>query len=228
MMLLHPETLSGAQAEQRIAQPGLMMLDITAKWCGPCQRLAATLPKFASETAGRMAVCAIDADENRAFVSRWEIQSYPHVMFVRDGVVLRRVEGFAGYAALRGAVDAFLLETTGAGIGERTHEAAFRDAAAAAETAYTLVTTPAAEALGQRLEPVWPAYQATMADLARQREAGELSADAYALECAEANKRIRDLAGPELEAQRTVEAIALKVFRDAMAVACREFASETV
>lgn len=74
----------------------LVVLDFSAKWCGPCKRLYPLYEKFASEfpTDRRdVAFCHIDVDEMEAFAQINKITSLPTMMFVKGDTV---VETFVG------------------------------------------------------------------------------------------------------------------------------------
>jgi thioredoxin 1 len=224
MQLRQPEVLNSFHFESHVlGAHGSVMIDVAAAWCLPCQLLGACLPKLASEWHGRLVVYTLDADANVALRERWKIKSYPHVLLFHGGELRRRVTGFTGYAPLRCEIESFLTEVTGEAPPTCEDEEAFRVAAAAAEKSFWDATTPTAEAVGSVLEPYWDAHQAAMAELDRQCAEGVITAADRASRAATANRRLTDLAAPQLIAQRQAVAVGLAAYTEAMATGTSAF-----
>lgn len=62
-----------------------VLVDFTATWCGPCQRLAPIVEKLADEFVGRVKVGKLDIDENRDLATKYGIRSVPTVFVFENG-----------------------------------------------------------------------------------------------------------------------------------------------
>jgi thioredoxin len=62
-----------------------VLVDFTATWCGPCQRLAPIVEDLAVEYKGKVKVGKVDIDEAQEIAGRYGIMSVPTVMTFRDG-----------------------------------------------------------------------------------------------------------------------------------------------
>jgi thioredoxin 1 len=62
-----------------------VLVDFTATWCGPCQRLAPIVEKLADEFAGKVKVGKLDIDENRDLATKYGIRSVPTVFVFENG-----------------------------------------------------------------------------------------------------------------------------------------------
>ena len=58
------------------------IVDFTATWCGPCQRIAPILEELAKEYEGEIVIYKVDVDENKPLAKSFEVSSIPAVMFI--------------------------------------------------------------------------------------------------------------------------------------------------
>ncbi len=72
---------------------GAVLVDFSATWCGPCQRLKPTIHELAEEFRGRVKVVMIDIDESPNTARRFGANSIPMLMMVKNG---RSVETHVG------------------------------------------------------------------------------------------------------------------------------------
>lgn len=81
--------ISGKEFEQKAVQAeGLVLVDFTAKWCGPCQRLAPELEAAATELAGQVTVLKVDVDEAPEVAMRYGVQGIPNLTLLKGGNVV--------------------------------------------------------------------------------------------------------------------------------------------
>jgi thioredoxin 1 len=79
--------------EALVANPGLLMLDFWAPWCGPCRAIAPVLEELAEASEGRVTLMKVNIDEQPGLAARYGIRSIPTILFVKDSVVVDRVVG---------------------------------------------------------------------------------------------------------------------------------------
>jgi thioredoxin 1 len=80
--------------------PGVVLVDFTAAWCGPCKRLAPIVQELADELSGRVTVGKLDVDEAQATAQRFGIRSVPTVMVFKDGTSVGQQVGLTSKAKL--------------------------------------------------------------------------------------------------------------------------------
>lgn len=76
-----------------LAAEGLVLVEFTADWCGPCRQLAPVLDQIATEQADRLKVVQIDADTNPEAVSRYAVLSMPTMILFRSGEPVKSLVG---------------------------------------------------------------------------------------------------------------------------------------
>jgi len=90
---------------------GLVMVDFTAAWCGPCRILAPILEELAADFAPELSVVALDVDENPGTAARFGVRSMPTLLFFRNGDVVDRSVGAVPRAMLQPRIEALLAES---------------------------------------------------------------------------------------------------------------------
>lgn len=58
------------------------IVDFTATWCGPCQKIAPILEELAKEYDGEIVIYKVDVDQNKPLAKSFEVSSIPAVMFI--------------------------------------------------------------------------------------------------------------------------------------------------
>jgi thioredoxin 2 len=78
-----------------------VLVDIWAPWCGPCRMVSPALEQLATEKAGSLKLVKVNADTSPSVSRRFEVQSIPTLLIVRDGKVLTRQIGAVPVDRLR-------------------------------------------------------------------------------------------------------------------------------
>jgi len=73
-----------ADFDKAIAEDKLTVVDFTASWCGPCQRIAPVFAKLAEELPDIQFV-KVDVDENEETAAACGIQAMPTFQFYKKG-----------------------------------------------------------------------------------------------------------------------------------------------
>ncbi len=63
-----------------------VLVDFSAKWCGPCKQLEPRLEELARETPGAKIV-KVDIDESPEIAARYQIRKLPSLRVFREGTV---------------------------------------------------------------------------------------------------------------------------------------------
>ena len=71
----------------------VVVVDLWAPWCGPCQTLGPIIERVVDETGGQVVLAKVDIDQNPGIQQAFRVQSIPAVFAMKDGQV---VDGFMG------------------------------------------------------------------------------------------------------------------------------------
>ena len=87
---------------------GLVLVDYSADWCGPCKMIAPVLDEIADSYDGRVLIAKIDVDANREIAEKQGIRGVPTLMLFRDGKVADTKVGALSKSQLSAFIDANL------------------------------------------------------------------------------------------------------------------------
>lgn len=87
---------------------GVVVIDFTATWCGPCKLIAPLMDKLAEEYEGQAKVAKVDLDQNKSLAKRLGIRSIPAVMIYKDGTLMETIVGVTPYETFSTSVTKLL------------------------------------------------------------------------------------------------------------------------
>lgn len=99
-----------------VMEPGLKYLgdkpaivDFTAKWCGPCQRISPILDELSKEYEGEIVIYKVDIDKCQQLAQAFGVSSIPAILYIPlDGEPSMTV-GSRDKARFKNEIDTILL-----------------------------------------------------------------------------------------------------------------------
>ena len=72
-----------------------VLVEFSAKWCGPCRALGKVLPAIADKYADRVKVVAVDLDDCPRTTTAFKVEAVPTLVLFKAGRPVGVEEGFA-------------------------------------------------------------------------------------------------------------------------------------
>lgn len=83
-----------------LKNPGLVLVDFWAEWCGPCKMLAPIIEEIAHEKEGSLKVVKVNVDEHQEAPSQYGVRSIPTLMLFKAGQLIDSKTGVQPKSAL--------------------------------------------------------------------------------------------------------------------------------
>lgn len=77
-----------------------VLVDFSATWCGPCQRLSPIVEKFATENAGKIKVCKVDVDDAPVATAKMGVRGVPALHLFKAGLSVGNKVGLISLAEM--------------------------------------------------------------------------------------------------------------------------------
>jgi len=87
------------------ADPGVVLVDFTAAWCGPCKQLKPILRDLATQYRGHVKVVTLDVEASPLVTQALRVVSMPTMVILRGGREVGRLVGLRPARYLAGALD---------------------------------------------------------------------------------------------------------------------------
>ncbi len=83
-----PINLTDSNFDIEKSKYSLLVVDFWAAWCGPCKMISPIIEQLAEQYSGKIVFGKVNVDENPLISQRFEIQSIPTLMIVKEGQVI--------------------------------------------------------------------------------------------------------------------------------------------
>lgn len=82
-----------------------VIVDFYADWCPPCLKLGPILDRIAETNEGQLKVVKVNVDNEPALAQKFQVSSIPLLVYVNEGEVIGKSEGFQNERQLQHVVD---------------------------------------------------------------------------------------------------------------------------
>lgn len=107
------------ELEKLLEEEGLVVVDFTATWCGPCKLIAPRIDQLATEFADQAKVFKLDIDKDKdkdiyknndkpTLAKKYGVRSIPAVLYFKDGELTETIIGVSPYETFSDAVNKYL------------------------------------------------------------------------------------------------------------------------
>jgi len=86
---------------EEVTKEGLVLVDFSAGWCGPCQMIHELLEQIDNDKSIDVQIVTVDVDENNKLASSLRIMNIPTLMLFKDGELINKHVGYMPLAALK-------------------------------------------------------------------------------------------------------------------------------
>jgi thioredoxin 1 len=80
---------------------GVILVDFSAEWCGPCRMLEPVLDSLATELQGKVVIAQIDVDQAPKVTTSFQITSVPTLILFKQGKEANRIVGLKDLETLK-------------------------------------------------------------------------------------------------------------------------------
>lgn len=86
----------------------LVLVDVFAKWCGPCRTISPIIDELSNEFENNVIISKVDADESRNTVNELGVRSIPAIFLYKNGEIVDRSTGMTSKENLKQMIEKHL------------------------------------------------------------------------------------------------------------------------
>ena len=101
------ELIQEIQSEEEFAnttKSGVVLIDFSAPWCGPCRMQVPILQKLATELGDKVKIVKINVDDLPGIAQKFEVSSIPTLILFKNGTTANRFVGVQQETTLKNAI----------------------------------------------------------------------------------------------------------------------------
>lgn len=87
---------------------GVVIVDMWAPWCFPCQMLGPIIEEIAEENKGKVKVCKLNVDENPQTAQKYQVMSIPMVLLLQNGEVKETLIGVQPKSVYQNIIEKYI------------------------------------------------------------------------------------------------------------------------
>lgn len=91
-----------------LSASGVAVVDFFSTTCGPCKMLSFVLNDVEKVMGDKVNILKIDFDKNKDLTEKYEVKGYPTLIFMKDGVEVKRMQGLQQKPAIIKAIEELL------------------------------------------------------------------------------------------------------------------------
>lgn len=101
-----PSQWSPERLDSLVRAQALVLVDVYASWCAPCQKMAPILDKLTTEWTSKAVILKINADLEKSLLKHLQVEELPTLLLFRNGSLVQRTLGFQDEPAIRSLLNA--------------------------------------------------------------------------------------------------------------------------
>lgn len=100
--------ITSTNFQEVLGQPGLLVIDFWATWCGPCRILSPTVDELAAEYGGRATIAKCNVDDCDEIAAQFGVRNIPTLVFIKNGAVVDRTVGVLPKQEIAAKIEIYL------------------------------------------------------------------------------------------------------------------------